>query len=79
VCPPFSTSYLYVSLSQNVLGRIASGGASKQVTCTGGFETTTLNIQAQNVAFWPVEAYAKAELSTYPNPATDAREIKLQY
>lgn len=80
VCPRYSSSYLYVSLSQNVLGRIATGGASKQVTCTGGFETTTLYIQAQNLAFWPVEASAKAELNTYPSPpAIDAREIKLQY
>ena len=80
VCPRYSSSYLYVSLSQNVLGRIATGGASKQVTCTGGFETTTLYIQAQNLAFWPIETSAKAELNAYPNsPATDAREIKLQY
>lgn len=80
VCPQFSgPAYVSVSLSQNVLGRIASGGASKQVTCTGGFETTTLSIQAQNLAFWPVDAHAKADLNSYPESATDAREIKLQY
>ncbi|WP_157985104.1 hypothetical protein [Lentzea terrae] len=80
VCPRYSSAYLNVSLSQNVLGRIASGGASQQLTCTGGFETTTLYIQAQNLAFWPIETSAKAELNAYPNsPATDAREIKLQY
>lgn len=80
-CPLGSSQpYVYVNLSQNVLGRIASGGASQQLTCTGGFETTTLYIQAQNLAFWPIETSAKAELNAYPNsPATDAREIKLQY
>jgi hypothetical protein len=72
-------AYVSVSLSQNVLGRIASGYASKSVTCTGGFETTTLSLQAQNLAFWPLDAHAKADLSSYPNPATDARVIKLQY
>lgn len=79
-CPQTSSpTYLYVSLTQNVLGRIASGGASKSVTCTGGFTTTTVTVTAQNLAFWPVKAFAKADLSSYPNSATDEREIELSY
>lgn len=72
-------TYLYVSINQNVLGRIASGGGSKSVTCTGGFETTTVTVAAQNLAFWPIDAYAKADLNAYPNTATDERVITLRY
>lgn len=80
VCPQGqSSTYLYVSLTQNVLGRIASGSASKSVTCTGGFETTTLSVTATNLAFWPLKAFAKADLNTWPNPAADEREINLEY
>lgn len=79
-CPQYSSSsYLYVNLTQNVLGRIASGGGSKTVTCNGGFQTTTVTVTAQNLAFWPVDAFAKADLNAYPNPASDERVIKLQY
>ena len=80
-CPQSSSTstYLYVRVSQNVLGRIASGGASKNVTCTGGFETTSLTVVAENLAFWPVDAFAKADLNSYPNTATDERVITLRY
>jgi hypothetical protein len=79
-CPQGSSStYLYVRLSQNVLGRIASGGASKNVTCTGGFETTSVTVAAENLAFWPVDAFAKADLNSYPNTAADERVIRLSY
>ncbi|MEV6242930.1 hypothetical protein [Lentzea sp. NPDC051838] len=79
-CPLGTSSpYLNVSLTQNVWGRIASGGASKSVTCTGGFETTTLSIAATNLAFWPGEAFAKADLSAWPNSASHEAVIKLQY
>ncbi|MDT7790012.1 MAG: hypothetical protein QOF58_8431 [Pseudonocardiales bacterium] len=78
---PASSSYtnVYVRLTQNVLGRIAAGGASKTVTCSGGFETTTVTVTAENVAFWPVDAFAKADLNSYPNPASDERVITLRY
>ena len=80
-CPPSSQgAYVFVSLTQNVLGRIASGAASKSVTCTGGFVTTMVTVPAQNVAFWPIDAFARGDLSAYPNPtATDERVIRLSY
>lgn len=74
------TAYLVVNLSQNVLGRIASGSATKPVGCTGGFVTTTITVQAQNLAFWPLDAFAKADLHTNTVfPATDERVIRLSY
>jgi hypothetical protein len=74
-----STGYVYLNVTQNVFGRIASGSASKTVNCTGGFETTTVTVAAQNLAFWPGKAFAKADVSAYPHAATDEREIKLSY
>ena len=79
-CPPGSSQpYVYVNLSQNVLGRIASGSGSKQVTCTGGFETTKVTVTAQNLAFWPVDAFAQANLNAYPNTASHEAVIRLSY
>ncbi|KJK44658.1 hypothetical protein UK23_28700 [Lentzea aerocolonigenes] len=80
-CPAGSTStYLYLNLTQNAFGRIASGGTSKNVQCTGGFETITLTLTSQNAPFLPgIKAYAKAELNSYPNSATDEREIDVWY
>ena len=79
-CPQGSSSgYLYVNVSQNVFGRIASGNGSKSVTCSGGFVTTTVSVPSQNLAFWPGSAYAKADLNSYPNSASDERVIKLKY
>lgn len=79
-CPLGSSQpYVYVNLSQNVLGRIASGSGSKQVTCTGGFETTKVTVTAQNLAFWPVDAFAQANLNAYPNNASHEAVIRLSY
>jgi hypothetical protein len=79
-CPQGSSQpYVYVNLSQNVLGRIASGSGSKQVTCTGGFETTKVTVTAQNLAFWPVDAFAQANLNAYPNTASHEAVIRLSY
>jgi hypothetical protein len=79
-CPVGSSQpYVYVNLSQNVLGRIASGSGSKQVTCTGGFETTKVTVTAQNLAFWPVDAFAQANLNAYPNTASHEAVIRLSY
>lgn len=79
-CPLGSSQpYVYVNLSQNVLGRIASGSGSKQVTCTGGFETTKVTVTAQNLAFWPVDAFAQANLNAYPNTASHEAVIRLSY
>jgi hypothetical protein len=79
-CPQSSLStYLYVSVTQNVVGSIASGGSSKNVQCTGGFETAKVTVPAQNRAFLYGNAYVRADLNSYPNSATDERVIRLQY
>ena len=79
-CPQYASSaYLYVYVNQNVWGRIASGSGSKSVTCTGGFETVKVNVAAQNLAFWPADAFARADLNAYPGATSDERVIKLEY
>jgi hypothetical protein len=73
-------AYLYVNVSQTVIAGVASGTASKNVTCTGGFETVKVSVTAQGRSFHPFsKAYAKADLSAWPNSASDEREIDLRY
>jgi hypothetical protein len=78
-CPVGTQStYLNVSLTQNVGIGVASGSAYKDsVPCTGGFETTTLNVTANDRAFLlGGKAFAKAELRGYPNVSSrDEREV----
>lgn len=79
---PVSQSPAYVSLSvtQNVGIGIASGSASKSVTCTGGFQTVKMSVTPQNWAFNVISpAFAKAELSAWPHSATDERQIKIGF
>lgn len=80
-CPVGTQStYLNVSLTQNVAVGVASGSAYKDsLNCTGGFETTTLNVTANDHAFLlGGKAFAKAELRGYPNViARDEREVRI--
>ncbi|WP_394613759.1 hypothetical protein JNUCC0626_28105 [Lentzea sp. JNUCC 0626] len=78
VCPVTSTSaYMYVSATQAVgNGNVATGGGSKGVTCTGGFETVKVTVAASTKAFVKGnKAYVKADLQAYPNNAFDERYI----
>jgi len=80
-CPVGTQSpYLSLSLTQSVLGGVASGSGYKEnLDCTGGFETVTLNVTANERAFqfWST-AFAKADLRGYPNAnAKDEREIQI--
>ena len=77
-CPVGTQStYLSLTLTQNVGIGVASGNAYKDnLPCTGGFETTTLNVSANDRAFLWGKAFAKAELRGYPNVnSRDEREI----
>ncbi|GGN12688.1 hypothetical protein GCM10011609_61220 [Lentzea pudingi] len=78
-CPASpSQGYVNISISQTVLGGVASGGTSKSVTCTGAFQTIKLSVTAQNRAFRWGTAYAKAELSSWPHSATHEGEIQIR-
>ncbi|MGI5502812.1 hypothetical protein [Lentzea sp. CA-135723] len=79
-CPVTSPAYLYVSATQAVGGgNVATGGASKGVTCTGGFETVTVTVPASNKAFRKNnKAYVKADLQAYPNNAVDERYVNVK-
>jgi hypothetical protein len=73
-------SYLSVSLTQNVGVGVASGsGYQENLSCTGAFQTTTVNVTASGHAFllWG-KAFAKADLRAYPNAnASDEREVRI--
>ncbi|MFI6101321.1 hypothetical protein ACIA8G_37730 [Lentzea sp. NPDC051213] len=77
--PGSSQAYFNLSVTQSVVGGVAVGGAYKDnLNCTGGFETTTVNVTANDRAFRWGTAFAKAELRGYPNSvARDEREIKI--
>jgi hypothetical protein len=78
-CPVGTQSaYLNLSVTQSVWGLVASGSAYRDLDCTGGFETITLNVTANDHAFSWGKAFAKAEVRGYPNVgARDEREISI--
>ncbi len=78
-CQSGAQAYLNLNVTQSVFGNIAQGNAYKEnLSCTGGFETITLNVTANDKAFVWGKAFAKAELRAYPNSLVrDEREITL--
>lgn len=76
-CPAGQQGYVNLSISQAVLGGVASGGTSSRVTCNGAFQTVKLSVTAQNRAFRWGTAYAKADLSVWPHTATHEGEIQI--
>lgn len=80
-CPANQTqAYVYVSISQTVIAGVASGSASKSVTCTGGFESVKVSVPATGRAFHPFsKAFVKADLNAWPHSASAERELELRY
>ncbi|SEQ12118.1 hypothetical protein SAMN05216188_102133 [Lentzea xinjiangensis] len=78
-CPAGHQGHLNVTVNQAVLGGVAVGNTYKEITCTGGFETTAVNVTANERAFRWGSAFAKSELRTYQNgnAARDEREIQI--
>jgi hypothetical protein len=76
-CPAGASGYLYLNISQTVIGGVATGNASKNVVCTGGFENTAVTVQATNRAFRLGTAFAKADLNSYPHTGSHETEIKI--
>ncbi|MFS8101278.1 hypothetical protein LFM09_29550 [Lentzea alba] len=76
-CPAGSTTSVFVMVSQAVLGEVAVGRESKPgQPCTGGFETTTVTVQAGGQAFRWGDAYGTA--SIYPQQGYLATDSELR-
>ncbi|MFS8101279.1 hypothetical protein LFM09_29555 [Lentzea alba] len=76
-CPAGAAGYLYLNVSQTVFGGVATGSASKNVACTGGFEIVAVSVQATNRAFRLGTAFAKGDLNSYPHFGSHETEIKI--
>jgi hypothetical protein len=80
-CPAGHTGYFNVTVNQAKIGGVAVGSAYKDnLNCTGGFETTTVVVTANDRPFDIfAPAFAKSELRTYQNgnAARDDREIRI--
>ena len=80
-CPAGHQGYFNVTVSQAKIGGVAVGSAYKDnLNCTGGFETTTVTVTANDRPFDAIApAFAKSELRTYQNSnaARDEREIRI--
>ncbi|MET9631281.1 hypothetical protein ABZX92_27845 [Lentzea sp. NPDC006480] len=78
-CPAGSQASLQLIVNQAKFGGVAVGSAyENSLNCTGGFETLTLNVQANDRPFGLGEAFAKASINGWPNvSAKDERTIRI--
>lgn len=80
-CPAGHTGYFNVALNQAKFLGVATGSAYKDyLDCTGGFETTTITVTANDRPFDAIApAFAKSELRTYQNnnAGREEKEIRI--
>jgi hypothetical protein len=64
VCQPGAPGFLGVEVTENAGGKIAKGFGSTNITCTGGFQTITVNVVAEpTIPFRAGTAFGDAFLS----------------
>ncbi|WP_309115601.1 hypothetical protein [Saccharothrix sp.] len=66
VCAPGAQGSLFVQVTQNVRGDIATGDRYVPITtCTGTFQKVDVTVVSRTKAFRPGSAYATAQLSVW--------------
>ncbi|TQM82877.1 hypothetical protein FHX81_5288 [Saccharothrix saharensis] len=77
VCPAGWSNYANVRVTQRVGPGIASGSGYTPITCTGGLQTLTVSVHAEEHPFRVGTAYASAYTSTGSGQVSDEREIAI--
>jgi hypothetical protein len=77
VCTPGADAFVNVTVTEAVGNRIASGGNSGPITCTGGFQSILINVAAQVTPFRRGVAFAQSSIFVSGGLASSADEREI--